>query len=160
MKHRGIDMIKIMFICQGNICRSPMAMFYLRYRLTQLGLQDKCEVTSAALESSTKGQDMEQKAKEELDKAQIPYTLHSAHKLNIREFMEQDYVLYMEAYQKIEISRMMSSKALTKAHRLYGFTGVSKDIDDPYYTGDFHTAFLEIKEAVDAFIEKEIMYRK
>lgn len=149
-------MIKIMFICQGNICRSPMAMFYLRYRLEQLGLQNEYEVTSAALEDSTKGQDMEPKAKEELDKAHIPYTQHSAHKLNIREFMEQDYVLYMEAYQKIEISRMMSSKALAKAYRLYGFTGVSKDIEDPYYTGDFETAFNEIREAVDDFIAAKI----
>ena len=71
-------MIKIMFICQGNICRSPMAMFYLRYRLEQLGLQNEYEVTSAALEDSTKGQDMEPKAKEELDKAHIPYTIRKS----------------------------------------------------------------------------------
>ena len=64
-------MKKIMFICQGNICRSPMAMFYLRYRLKTLGLENEYQVTSAALEISTKGYDMEKKAQDELIKNKI-----------------------------------------------------------------------------------------
>lgn len=153
-------MKKILFICQGNICRSPAGMFYLRYKLKELGLESEYEVTSAALEMSTKGMDMENQMKAELDKHNIPYTTHSAHKLNPREFLEQDYVLYMEAYQRIEISRIMSNNHMEKAHRLYDYTGVEKDILDPYMSGDYKTACDEIIEAVDAFIQLEIKNKK
>ena len=133
-----------------------MAMFYLRYRLKQLGLENEYQVTSAALEISTKGMDMEKLAKEELVKNQIPFEQHSAHQLNPKEFMSQDYVLYMEAFQKIQISRLMSGHGMERTHRLYDYTGTKKDIEDPYFTGDFDTAFKEVKEAVDAFVDKEI----
>lgn len=148
--------INILFVCQGNICRSPMAMFILRYRLEQMGLSDKYNVTSAALEHSTKGEDMYIEAKKLLDENHIPYSLHSAHPLSPREYLVQDYVLYMENYQKIEIKRMMSNNHPEKLHRLYDYTCVKKDIADPYYSGDFRTAFEEISEAIDWFIKTEI----
>ncbi len=150
-------MEKIMFICQGNICRSPMAMFYLRYRLKTLGLENEYQVTSAALEISTKGYDMEKKAQDELIKNNIPFEKHSAHQLNPKEFLQQDYVLYMESFQKIQISRLMSNHGMERTHLLYEYTGIKKNIDDPYFTDDFDTAFQEIRKAVDAFIEKEII---
>lgn len=153
-------MRKILFICQGNICRSPAAMFYLRHRLDELSLLDQYLVTSAALEMSTDGMDMEQNMKDELDKYNIPYHLHGAHKLNPREFLEQDYVLYMEKYQKILIGRIMSNNHMEKAHRLYDYTGVGKDILDPYVNGDYETAFKDIMTAVDAFIDLEILNKK
>ncbi len=153
-------MKKILFICQGNICRSPAAMFYLRHRLDELSLLNQYLVTSAALEMSTDGMDMEQNMKDELDKYNIPYHLHSAHKLNPREFLEQDYVLYMEKYQKILIGRIMSNNHMEKAHRLYDYTGVGKDILDPYVNGDYVTAFKDIMTAVDAFINLEILNKK
>ncbi len=148
--------INILFVCQGNICRSPMAMFILRYRLEQLGLSDQYNVTSAALEHSTKGEDMYSEAKKQLDENHIPYSLHSAHPLTPREYLAQDYVLYMENYQKIEIKRMMSNNHPEKLHRLYDYTFVKKDIADPYYNRDFKTAFEEISEAIDWFIKTEI----
>ena len=137
-----------MFICQGNICRSPMAMFYLRYRLKTLGLENEYQVTSAALEK---------KAQDELIKNKIPFEKHSAHQLNPKEFLQQDYVLYMESFQKIQISRLMSNHGMERTHLLYEYTGIKKNIDDPYFTDDFDTAFQEIRKAVDAFIEKEII---
>ena len=147
---------KIMFVCQGNICRSPLAMFLLRYRIKELGLEEEYEVTSAGLESSTKNEDMHKKSKEQLDLHDIPYGPHKAHMLNPREYLEQDYVLYMENYQKITIKRMMSNNHPEKLHRLYDYTGEKRDIADPFYTGDFVTAYKDISEAIDNFILTEI----
>ncbi len=149
-------MVKILFICQGNICRSPMAMFLLRDKLSKLTLKEEVCVTSAALESSTKGEDMHPKAKEQLDMHSICYTKHSAHPLSIKEYLEMDYVLYMESYQKITMKRMMSNNHMEKAHRLFDYTGIKKDIADPYYTGDFSLAYQDIEKGIDAFIEKEL----
>lgn len=146
-------MVKILFVCQGNICRSPLAMFLLRYKLKERGLENEYEVTSAALESSTKGEDMYYESKKQLDLHHIPYEKHVAHMLIPREYLNQDYVLYMENYQKVEIKRMMSNKHTEKLHRLYDYTGFKKDIADPYYTRDFSTAYDEINEALDAFIQ-------
>ncbi len=152
--------IKILFVCRGNICRSPTAMFLLRYRLKELGLENEYEVFSAGLENSTAGEDMYIEAQEELQKHNIPFSLHAAHKITPKEYLEQDYVLCMENLQKIEIKRMMSHSHNEKLHRLYDYTGECRDIMDPFFTGDFPTAYSDIEKGVSAFVEKEILIKK
>lgn len=148
----------IIFICQGNICRSPTGMFILRDKLKKLGLENEYNVISAGLESSTAGLDIEPRAKKELDDAGIPYTVHKAHQLKIQEVVNADYILCMQVSHKIAIKRMMSSsKNTSKVHLLLSYTGESRDIEDPYFYGDFHKAFQEIERGVDAFVEKEIL---
>ena len=147
----------IMFVCQGNICRSPMGMFILRHKLKESGLDNEDEVVSCGLETSTKGEDMEARSKEQLDKANIPYEKHAAHMGHPREFLSKDFILYMENYNKVLISRMMSNRHLEKAHRLLDYTEDKRDIADPYFTGDFHQAFEDIYKGVTAFVEKEIL---
>ncbi len=153
-------MIIIYFICQGNICRSPMAMFILRYRLKQLGLENEYEVKSAALESSTAGEDMYLFAKKQLDAHNIPYAEHSAHKLTLPEYLSADYILVMEKYQKIEIKRNMSSVHIEKVHQLLEFTDSPMDIDDPFANRDFATAYSQIEKGVEGFISSEILKNK
>lgn len=152
-------MKSIIFVCQGNICRSAMAMFMLRNKLKELKLENEYTVTSAALEFYTTGQDMDDRAKEELDKNNIPYTKHKAHQLSIFEVVKADYVLCMQSYQRINIRRMMSgSKSADKVRLLLSYAEIENaEIADPYYSGDFHTAYLKIEKGIDAFINKEIL---
>lgn len=147
----------IMFVCQGNICRSPMGMFILRNRLKELGLENEYEVTSAGLERSTENLDMERRSKEQLDNAKIPYGEHKAHMLTPREYLAMDYVLFMENYNKVLISRLMSKRHMEKAHRLLDYTEEKRDIADPYYTGDFKTAFEDIQKGVEGFLQNELL---
>ncbi len=147
-----MEPIKIIFICQGNICRSPAAMFLLRHKLSLLGLGENYVVTSAGLENSTSGQDMHQGSKDQLDIHHIPYAPHSAHKLSVKEYLSADYVITMENVQKIYIKRMMSGSKPEKLHRLLDFCGEKKDIADPFYTGDFAKAYEDISRGVDGFI--------
>ncbi len=150
-------MKKILFVCQGNICRSPMAMFLLRYRLQELGLDKEYLVFSAGLERSTESSDMDMRSKKELDDANIPYGEHKAHMAYPRELLDMDYILYMENYNRILIKRMMSNKNMETIHRLLDFSDDPRDIVDPFYTGDFHVAYLDIKKGIDAFVEKVIL---
>lgn len=150
-------MKKIIFICQGNICRSPLAMFLLRFRLKGLGLENEYEVTSAGLESSTAGEDMYDLSKEQLDLHSIPYGPHKAHKLALAEYLAADYVLVMERYQKIYIRRNMSSARIEKVHTLLEYTDEKRDIDDPFYTRDFVTAYSDIAKGIEGFLQKEII---
>lgn len=151
-------MKSIIFICQGNICRSPMAEFILKDRLTKLNLLDSFKVTSAALESSTDKEDIEVRAKEQLDLHNIPYTKHSAHKLTIPEFIEADYVIVMEKYQKILIKRILSSSTtINKVQRLMYYTDNDQDIIDPYFFNNFAEAYNNIEKGVDGFVKREII---
>ncbi len=152
-----MEPIRIIFVCQGNICRSPAAMFLLRHKLSLLGLSDSYFVTSAGLENSTSGEDMHHGSKAQLDLHKIPYSLHSAHKLSVKEYLSADYVITMENVQKIYIKRMMSGSKAEKLYRLYDFTGEKRDIADPYYTGDFAKAYEDISEGVDAFIQAVVL---
>ena len=148
---------KIIFICLGNICRSPLAMFLLTYKLKQLGLEDKYEVTSAGLESSTAGEDMHEGSKKELNEHNIPFTTHSAHKLTLADYASADYVIVMEQYQKIKIKRFVSNVNVNKIHTLLEYTDEKRDIQDPYYTGDFKTAYEDIALGIEGFINKIIL---
>ncbi len=152
-----MEPVRIIFICQGNICRSPAAMFLLRHKLHVLGLEENYIVTSAGLENSTSGQDMHLESKAQLDAHNIPYGTHSAHKLTVKEYLSADYVVCMESVQKIFIKRMMSGSKPEKLSRLYDFAGEKRDIADPYYTGDFSKAYEDISKGVDAFVESVIL---
>ncbi len=133
-----------------------MVMFILRYRFRQLGLEDEYEVSSAALEASTEGFDMDSYAKDELDKNHIPYGLHSAHLITDEEFLNADYVLYMEDYHLFELRMMMSDDFTCKIVKLSEYSGNEEEIMDPNYTCDFKTAFEQINDGIDGFIRKEL----
>ncbi len=147
--------INILFICQGNIGRSPTAMFLLQHRFRQLGIEDDYEVTSAALESTTEGCDMDDCAKAVLDKHHIPYTKHHAHQLTDDEFLKQDYVLYMEDYQLFEIRIQMPEDFKAKLIKLSEYHN-EEEIKDPNYTGDFEKAYEEIDNGIDGFLKEEL----
>lgn len=147
----------IYIICQGNICRSPMGMFILRNRLKELGLENEYDVKSAALESSTAGEDMYSESKKQLDEHHIPYTTHAAHKLTLPEYLAADYILVMERYQKIDIKRKMSSAHIEKVHTLLEYTDEPRDIDDPFYTRNFSKAYEDVSKGIEGFIVKEII---
>ena len=134
-----------------------MGMFYLAKRLADLNLSSEYAVSSAALETSTTGEDMYGLSKEQLDKHMIPYGVHYAHKITMQEILNADYVLVMERYQKIDLKRMMSGTNVSKIHCLLEFTDDNRDIADPFYTRDFETAYLDIAKGVEGFINKEIL---
>jgi protein-tyrosine phosphatase len=102
---------------------------------------------------------MEPRSKEQLTKANIPYEKHEAHMGHPREFLSQDYILYMENYNRVLISRMMSNRHLEKAHRLLDYTDDKRDIADPYFTNDFSKAFDDISKGIEGFIQKEILQK-
>lgn len=153
-------MKKILFLCEGNICRSPTAMFLLRDLLAKHGLSDKYEVTSAGVDRPSEGKGLEPRAKAVLEAHHIPCEGHVSRYLVPKIYFQADIVLYMEQYNRILLSRLLSHPDVSKCHRLYDYTGVKKDIADPYFTGDFETAYNDIEKGVTAFFEKEILTGK
>lgn len=148
-------MIKIIFICSGNICRSPMAVAVFNELAKAKGLSDRFEVTSAGLLFDTGGQDIYPQAKAILSKHNIPYGPHVAHKVRYKDFSACDYVICMEEYNAVLLIRDFQLKDRSKIHLLldYADSYLDKDIGDPYETKDFKTAFQEILEGCDGLLK-------
>ena len=89
-------MIKICFVCHGNICRSPMAEFIMKEKVKQLNLEDKFSITSRATSSEELGNDIHPGTKKKLDENNIPYTRHYATKLQVDDYNNYDYFICMD----------------------------------------------------------------
>ena len=127
--------MKIMFVCLGNICRSPMA----EYIFDSIDKNNKFDVYSSGLSNEEYGNDIYPPAKDILYKNNITIDNHFAHKITKEEFDSADYVVVMEEYH-IERLKIMFGES-DKVIKL-----LDKDIEDPWYTGNFEKVYNEIYE--------------
>ena len=145
----GSHMVKILFVCHGNICRSPMAEFIFKDLIKKEGLEDKFEVSSLALSDEESGNDIYYLAKEELDKHHIPYTKRKARRFTLNDYDYYDQIYIMDESNKRLINRIVQDRD-GKIKMLNGI------IADPWYSGDFDTAFKQIKEGCLNILKENI----
>lgn len=138
-------MIKVIFVCHGNICRSPMGEYIFRKLVADEGLEDSFIITSAGVSSEEDGNDIYPPAKNIMRRKGIPFSHHRAHKITDREFEDNDYIIALDSsnYRRL-VSRFGSSD---KVRML-----LDRDVDDPWYSGDFDTAFEDIHRGCTAFL--------
>ena len=127
--------MKIMFVCLGNICRSPMA----EYIFKSLDKDNNFIVSSSGISDEEYGNDIYPTAKDILDKNNIKYDSHFAHKITKEEYEENDYIIVMEDYHKSRLNNIFGDNK--KVLKL-----LEKDIEDPWYTGNFEKVYKEIYE--------------
>lgn len=140
-------MIKILFICHGNICRSPMAEYLLKYKLTKLNLQNKYEVSSKATSREEIGNHIHYGTRKILDMFNIDYHLKVASQINEEDVLYYDYIIAMDHYNLVNLERMFGKN---EKFRLLN----KNDIADPWYTGDFNTTYKEIDKGLDDLIKE------
>lgn len=144
-------MIKIMFVCYGNICRSPMAEFVMKDLVKKRGLLNKFIIESRSTSTEEIGNDMYYLAKEKLKEKNIPFNKREAKQLTIDDYNNFDYIIGMEDFNVISIKRIVMDDR--KLYKLLDFTENSKDIDDPWYTRDFETTYKEICEGCSSLLD-------
>ena len=146
-------MTKILFVCHGNICRSPMSEFMFKDMVSKLGIEDKFYIESAAVSSEEIGNPVYPPAKRRLAKEGISCEGKRARKMTRADYDSYDYLIAMEQYNLDRLFRITGGDPEGKVHLLLDFTERKGDIADPWYTGDFDTTFNDIKDGLNGFLK-------
>lgn len=146
-------MIGVLFVCHGNICRSPMAEFVMKYLVDRAGLADVVHVESAAMHRDELGSDTHYGTKEILDKYEIPYTPRQAHLAKRADYDRFDFIVGMDHYNMSDMRRLFGGDPAGKLSLLMDWAGYSRDVADPWYTGDFQTTYDDVEAGCLALLE-------
>ena len=141
-------MIKILFVCHGNICRSPMAEFVMKDLVKKAGISDRVHVASAAVSREEIGNPVYPPARRELQRHGIECHGHAAHQITRRELEEYDKIYYMDASNARYLKRLFGSDA-EKCQPL-----LDHDVADPWYTGDFTATWNDVLSGCQAILEE------
>ena len=144
--------MKIIFLCHGNICRSPMAEYIFRYLVIKNGLEDKFDICSRATSNEEYLNDIYPPAKKVLTKNNIPFNRHYAKRITLSEYNEADYILAMEDYNLYNLKRIIGNFDTNKVFLLRKYSNGSKEIQDPWYSGCFDEVYDEIFEGCYDFL--------
>ena len=139
-------MTKILFVCLGNICRSPMAEFVFRDMVQKQGLGDRFSVASAATSTEELGNPVHPGTRRRLAREGISTRGKPAVQLTRRDYQRYDYLIGMEQRNLSGMLRILGSDPAGKVHRLLDFTDRPRDIADPWYTGDFDVTYDDVVE--------------
>lgn len=146
-------MIKICFVCLGNICRSPMAEFIMKKKVLELNLQEQFFITSRATSYEEFGNDIYPPAKKKLSLENIPYAIHKATRLEKTDYAQFDYFICMEQANVRNTLRIFEQEESDKVFRLFDITATKKDIADPWYTNNFDRTYKDLDEGIDFLIK-------
>ena len=146
-------MVRVLFVCYGNICRSPMAEYVFKKMVDEEGLSTSFEIASKAVSREEIGNDIYPPAKKILDKYNVPYDRHYASQITIEDYEYYDYFIGMDTTNINMMVRMFDGDKEHKVYRLMDFTDNKKDIKDPWYTGDFETTYQDIIDGCKGLLE-------
>ena len=152
-------MIKVLFVCHGNICRSPMAEFVMKDLVEKYGLSAEFEIASAATSREEIGNPIHYGTKRKLDEVGIKnYGKKRARQMTKEDYKNYDYLIGMDQYTIRNMLRILGSDPDKKVWRLLEFSHNPRDIADPWYTGDFEKTYEDVVEGCEglfAYLKRE-----
>ena len=149
-------MIKVLFVCHGNICRSVAAEYMFKDMIQSNHLQDKFYCESKATSDEEIGNDIYGPMKPYLQKRNIPYTRHYARQINKNDYQNFDLILAMDYANERYLKQLFYLDTLKKVWLLNDYVGLRGEIADPWWNHDFDRALDEIKKALDLLLNKLI----
>ena len=146
---------KILFVCHGNICRSPMAEFVMKNLCAQAGLSDRFVIDSAAVSMEETGNDIYPPAQRKLREKGIPFTHRSARQITRADYDFYDHIICADSSNLRWIERLLGPDTEHKISLLMEWVnGEKANISDPWYTGDFEAAYRDIDLGCRALLGK------
>ena len=148
-------MIKVLFVCLGNICRSPMAEFVFKHMVAEKRVSDRFFIDSAGTEgfNEMRHAGMHYGTRGILQEMHIPYEEHYSRQIRLSDYNKFDYILAMEDRNIDNILAVVGPDTEHKVYRLLDFTNHPRNIRDPWYTGNFDESYWDIYEGCQAFLE-------
>lgn len=153
-------MIKILFVCHGNICRSPMAEFVFKDMIQKRGLADQFYIASSATSREEIGNPVHHGTRNKLNQLGISVEGKYAIQLCKKDADKYDYIIGMDQRNIVNIYRIIGENTKNKVCRLLDLTKAQRDIADPWYTGDFDQTYQDIYEGCSALLEECILLLK
>ena len=146
-------MIKILFVCHGNICRSPMAEFVFKDMVKKAGMEDIFYIASSATSTEEIGNPVHHGTRRKLSQQGISCDGKKAVQFTWRDYEEYDYIICMDSFNVRNLSRIIGSDPDGKVYKLLDFAG-GGDIADPWYTGDFDLTYDDILRGCRGLLKK------
>lgn len=152
-------MTKILFICHGNICRSPMAEFVMKQLVEQAGRADEFEIASAAVSTEEIGNDIYPPAKRMLTAKGVPFTHRAARQMTRADYAYYDYIVCMDQSNLRWMNYIIGEDSAHKVTLLKQWVNAPindqmVNISDPWYTGDFAKAYNDILEGCQGMLKQ------
>lgn len=150
-KNKG--MIKILFICHGNICRSTMAQFVFQHMVNEAGLSDWFEIDSAATSREEIGNSPHRGTVRKMQEVGIPVLPHRARQVTRKDYDYYDLLIIMDDENLWGIRRIIHDDPDHKIRMLLEYTGENRNVADPWYTGDFDTTYDDVSRGCSALLQ-------
>lgn len=144
--------MKILFVCHGNICRSPMAEFVMRDLVEKAGLDDQIQVASAATSTEEIGNPVYSPARRKLAEHGIGCAGHAARQLTRQDYDRFDLLIGMDSANIRNMRRICGGDPDGKIRMLMDYTGCSREVADPWYTGNFDQTFTDVLAGCKALL--------
>ena len=146
-------MIKILFVCHGNICRSTMCESVFTHMVKKRKLEDQFLIDSAATSREEIGNPPHRGTVKKLREVNIPLIPHRAKQVTWEDYKEFNYIIGMDTWNIRNLNRMLKGDPDGKVHKLLSFSESGRDIADPWYTGNFDETYSDIVEGCESFLE-------
>lgn len=146
-------MIRVLFVCHGNICRSTMAESVFTYMIKERGLENKFIIFSAGTSKEEIGNPPHYGTVKKLKELNIPVVPHRATQMTKKDLENYDYIIGMDEANIKNIEKIVGTKS-EKIKKLLSFSGLNDDIADPWYTGDFDKTYKDIEKGLNDFLRK------
>ena len=146
-------MIKILFVCHGNICRSTMAESVLTHLVKERGLQEQFYINSAATSREEIGNTPHYGTVNKLRAVGIPLVPHRAVQMIREDYDKYDYLIGMDTANIRNMTRIAGGDSEQKIYKMLAFANSGRDVADPWYTGDFDATYRDVMEGCEAFLD-------
>ena len=147
-------MIKILFVCHGNICRSPMAEFVMKDMVRKAGLENQFHIASAATSGEELGNPVYPPARRKLAEHGIDCSGKTARRLRKSDYTQYDLLIGMDQANLRNMHRMCGGDPEGKLHLLLDFTNRPGNVADPWYTGDFEATWRDVEQVCQGLLQE------
>ena len=147
------NMIRVCFVCHGNICRSTLAESVFTHKVNALGLESQFMIDSFATSREEIGNTPHRGTVNKLREVGIPLVPHRAKQITLSDYDKFDYIIGMDTANIRNLNRMLKGDPEGKVYKFLSFAGLGRDIADPWYTGDFDETYEDVMEGCEGFLE-------